>query len=158
MNTEAKPAQGESVRCVIIPLDGGALLLPNASVAEVVSYQAGEAVASAPPWCLGRFQWRGVRVPLISFERFIGETLGDIGHRARIIVIYGLGEGRDKAPYFGVLAQGIPRLSRVAADGIQPAEEGNSHEAIAARVLVDGVKAWIPDVDKLTGLIETLAD
>lgn len=146
----------ESVRCVIIPLDGGAILLPNASVAEVVGYQAAMPIPSAPAWCLGRFQWRGLAVPLVAFERVIGGALLDIGHRARITVIYGLGQKAAGTPYYGLVAQGIPRLSRVLADGIQSWEDSRGHEAIAANVIVDGIKCWIPDMDAMTELVSAI--
>jgi len=158
MKDVAAPASGPSVRCVIIPLEGGAVLLPNTAIAEVVGYREPKPISPAPSWCLGSIQWRGVSVPLISFETVVGGLLGEIGHRARIILIYGLGEKRGKVPYYGLLAQGIPRLSRVVAEGIQPSPDGGvEHEAIAASVVVDGVAAWIPNMDVLTALMEEIS-
>ena len=46
------------IRGVLISVTGGKMLLPNASVAEVITYSDPEPVVGAPAWLLGRARWR----------------------------------------------------------------------------------------------------
>src|SRR3546814_5251697 len=57
------------LRGVLITIAGGRLLLPNASMAEIISLSDPERVPQAPGWLLGRVRWRGWRVPVVAFSR-----------------------------------------------------------------------------------------
>jgi len=147
---------GDRVRSAIIPLDGMEMLLPNALVAEVIDYHDPKKIPKAPEWYLGKFQWRGKTLPLISFERIVGTVPQNAGGRMRIVVIYGLGKRRRETPYYGVVARDLPRLSRVGVSNIQADNSGVAHKVVAASVLVDGEKAAIPDVDALGDIISAV--
>ena len=60
------------IRGVLIQVAEARLLLPNATIAEVLSYAAPEPLENAPDWLLGRIRWRGWQLPLMSFARFAG--------------------------------------------------------------------------------------
>ena len=47
------------IRGVLIQVAEARLLLPNATIAGVLSYADPEPVADAPDWLLGRMRWRG---------------------------------------------------------------------------------------------------
>lgn len=47
------------IRGVLIQIEGGRLLLPNATVSEVLSYADPEPIENAPDWILGSIRWRG---------------------------------------------------------------------------------------------------
>lgn len=67
---------GESagvIHCLTIPLHEEIALLPNASIAEVISYKEPTTIDDAPDWFLGYVSWRERRVPLISFEAVSGK-------------------------------------------------------------------------------------
>ena len=50
--------------CVLIPLDGARLLLPNISVAEILPWRRVKALNDGPDWCLGLLGWRGETIPV----------------------------------------------------------------------------------------------
>src|SRR5918994_4939340 len=68
----AMNAPQRDIRGVLITVGQGRLLLPNASVAEVITFSAPEPVENAPAWMLVQIRWRGWRLPLVSFSRFAG--------------------------------------------------------------------------------------
>ena len=70
------PDLPREIRGVMIPVTGGRVLLPNATVAEVITYSQPESVANAPKWLLGRLSWRGWRLPLFSFPMLTGGAEG----------------------------------------------------------------------------------
>lgn len=136
------------VRGVLLPLQAGQLLLPNAAVCEVVSYRPPDAApGAAPEWVLGTFSWRNHAVPLISYERLLDLDADEIGHRARVAICNTL-NGNEQLPYIGILLRSAPHLVRVTEDSLVPVDGDQSPMAIN-RVTVNGVEALIPDLDAL---------
>lgn len=58
----------QSLSCVMIPMSGRQLLLPNVSIAEVVDYASADAGANTPEWLVGYLDWRGLQLPVISYD------------------------------------------------------------------------------------------
>lgn len=142
------------IRGVLISVTGGRLLLPNASVAEVITYSEPEAVENAPAWMLGRVRWRGWRLPLLSFSRLAGwsEEEGQLG--AKVAVLKALG-GNPKLPFFAVLSQGFPRLVTVSRTVLAEAHDIKELPlGIHSRVVLNDDAAVIPDLLSVELLID----
>lgn len=135
------------IRCVLVPVGNLRLLLPNASVAEVVTQSAPAAIANAPHWLLGRIGWRGWQVPLVSFTRLVGADEGDPSLSVRVAVLKTLG-GDPALPFIAVLTQGFPRLTTLNAELIIPTHDGSDlPHGLRAQVLVRDDVAVIPDLE-----------
>ncbi len=142
------------IRGVLITVNQGRLLLPNASVAEVITFSDPDRIEGAPSWMLGQIRWRGWRLPLLSFSRFAGwsQEEGQIG--AKVVVLKALG-GNPKLPYFAVLSQGFPRLVTVSRRALSEASGGEAlPEGIYARVMLNDDAAVVPDLAGLENLIQ----
>lgn len=134
------------IRCVLVPVGEARMLLPNATIAEVVTYSAPEPVEGAPHWLLGRIAWRGWRVPLVSFTQLAGTAEGDSELVVRVAVLKALG-GDPRLPFIAVQTQGFPRLTTLNAELIIPTHDGNTlPPGVRARVLVRDDVAVIPDL------------
>lgn len=133
------------IRGVLITVPQGRLLLPNASVAEVITFSDPDAIDGAPAWLLGNIRWRGWRLPLLSFSRLAGwsEEAGQIG--AKVVVLKALG-GDPKLPYFAVLSQGFPRLVTVSRKALSEQGAGDEAAGIHARVMLNDDEAVVPDL------------
>jgi chemosensory pili system protein ChpC len=155
MSSEVLPRE---IRCVLVPAGELRLLLPNATIAEVITQSTPEPVAHAPEWLLGRIAWRGWRVPLVSFTRLTGAGEGDAGLSVRVAVLKALGDN-PKLPFIAVVTQGFPRLTSLNAELIIPTHDGSElPTGIRAQVLVRDDVAVIPDLEwieaELLGLLE----
>ncbi|MET0331534.1 MAG: chemotaxis protein CheW, partial [Dyella sp.] len=84
MSEHALPRE---IRCVLVPVGTLRLLLPNASVAEVITMPLPEPVPGAPDWLLGRIAWRGWRMPLLSFGKLAGAAEPDREEGRRVAVL-----------------------------------------------------------------------
>ena len=149
------------IRCVLVPVGNLRLLLPNATVAEVITQSTPEPVANAPQWLLGRIAWRGWRVPLVSFTQLAGAEEGDAELSVRVAVLKALG-GDPKLPFIAVLTQGFPRLTTLNAELIIPTHDGSAlPPGVRAQVLVRDDVAVIPDLEwieaELLGLLDATA-
>lgn len=137
------------VRTMLIPLQGLTLMLPNALVAEVVGYYPPDKLKGAPNWLLGKAQWRGVYLPLISFERLIGTKFSSPGHKARILVLYGLKPWIERLPYYALLVTEVPRLQRATAETLELLDAEPSI-GLTNKVKAGEREVWIPDLDFLS--------
>jgi chemosensory pili system protein ChpC len=141
------------IRGVMIPVSGGRLLLPNATVAEVISYTMPEKVDNAPEWLLGRLPWRGWRLPLVSFSMLTGIAERENTSNAKVAVLKALG-GNAKLPFVALLAQGFPRLTTVTPEGlISTGTEEALASGIRAHVLVRTDHAVVPDLQVIEELV-----
>ena len=134
------------IRGVLIQVADARLLLPNATIAEVLSYADPEPVADAPDWLLGRIRWRGWQLPLVSFSRFTGiaDERGGLG--SKVIVLKALG-GDAKHPFFALLTQGFPRLVTVTEAALAAqGDDAAVPEGVLARVRLNEDDALLPDL------------
>lgn len=143
----------QDIRGVLIQVEGDRLLLPNAAVAEVLSFSTPEAVEGAPGWLLGSIRWRGWQMPLVAFSRMLGESDEHGGIGSKVVVLKALG-GNPKAPYFAVLTQGFPRLVTVAREQLLPRDDDAPlPDGVLARVMLREDEAVVPDLLRLEARI-----
>ena len=58
----------EKLPTFLVPLQKSNILLPRNSVAELIPYEPLQRIQNTPDWFLGLLSWRGVQVPVFSFE------------------------------------------------------------------------------------------
>lgn len=143
---------GTEVRCVLVPVTGADLLLPNAAVAEVTSYAEPEPIAEAPAWMPGMLLWRGWQVPLVHFSALTGLAEREGLTTARVCFVKSL-IGSDRMPYFALLAQAFPRLTTVDRSSLAEIPEAERPIGVAGHVMLGENRAIVPDLDRLAHLI-----
>jgi chemosensory pili system protein ChpC len=138
----------------LITVTQGRLLLPNASVAEIITYSEPEPVENAPEWLLGRVRWRGWRLPLLSFSRLAGWSTEDGQMGAKVAVLKALGNN-PKLPFFAVLSQGFPRLVTVAKSALVESHDMKQLPlGVHSRVTLNDDPASVPDLMSIELLIQ----
>jgi chemosensory pili system protein ChpC len=152
-------ARRDDIRGVLIQVAGGRLLLPNATIAEVLSFADPEPIAGAPEWLLGRIRWRGWQLPLVAFSRLAGIAAEQGGLGSKVLVVKAFG-GNPKLPYFALLTQGFPRLVTVSRQALVAVDHGAEAlpEPVLAEVMLNEDQALLPDIDRIEALLgEALA-
>ncbi len=139
----------QDIRGVVISVTGARALLPNATIAEVITYSPPEAIDDSPDWMLGHIRWRGWRLPVISYARMIGSAESESELGAKVVVLKALG-GNPRHSYFAMLAQGFPRLVTVSKEVLtqdQDADEdAEATQGVLMRVTLNDDAAVIPDL------------
>ncbi|GAA4870302.1 chemotaxis protein CheW [Luteimonas vadosa] len=136
----------QDIRGVLIQVEGARLLLPNASISEVLSFADPEPIADAPAWLLGRIRWRGWMLPLVSFARLSGLADEQGGLGSKVVILKALG-GDDKMPHFALLTQGFPRLVTVSRDALAREESQDPlPDGVQMQVLLKDDPALVPDI------------
>jgi len=141
------------IRGVMVPVTDGRVLLPNATVAEVISYAQPEQIPGAPSWLLGRLAWRGWRLPLFSLPMLTGRLKEESRANARVAVLKAIG-GHAGLPFMALLAQGFPRLTTITQELLIPTSDEVPHApGVHSEVLVRDDRAIIPDLDVIESMV-----
>ncbi|MDF2446684.1 MAG: chemotaxis protein CheW [Moraxellaceae bacterium] len=136
-----------TIACLITPVTGKQLLLPNVTVAEVVSANDRQPPPeNAPEWHQGFVMWREMRIPVVAFEG-LNDNAAPREYE-RIAILSGISAQRD-LPYYGIAVQGIPRLAKVKIAELEDLEGAPTGPMEFLKVRYAGELTVIPDLDAL---------
>jgi chemosensory pili system protein ChpC len=147
----------QELATLIIPIASGQWVLPNVSVAEIISYTAVQPLAQVPDWLLGTIEWRKLRVPLLAVEQLNGLGVASGAAGSRIAVLNSLGAD-PRLPFFALVISAPPRLMRILPDEIASAQGPELGPCDLCDVLVSGERAVIPNIDNIEGQLLGLID
>lgn len=152
-------ATNDEIRGVLVQVAQERVLLPNATVAEVMSRVPIEPLADAPRWLVGQIAWQGWKVPLLSFARLSGLGEEPAAVNNKVIVLKALG-GNPALPYFAMLTASFPQLISVPRDGLlADASEETLPQGVHMRVLLGEQSALLPDLETIEAtLVQALPD
>ncbi len=149
----------EELYSLLVPLSEGRLVVPRACIAEVTGYSQPETVSGAQSWLLGRMEWNGRSIPLVSFEGACGEAMPRTGPRSRVVVFRTLGD-ELRAGFFGIVTQGFPQLVRVNPAVLAPdtASDWPADSPVLCQVRMVNQRPLIPDLERLESMIAAELD
>lgn len=151
-NAANEPAD---IRGVLIQIQDGRLLLPNATVSEVLSYAEPEPLEGAPGWILGHIRWRGWQLPLVAWARLAQTAPDEAGGLGSKVAVLKALHGNPRLPYFALLTQGFPRLVTVSRQALVAAAGADGlPDAALAAVMLHEDRAFVPDMDAIAQRID----
>jgi len=139
--------------CLLIPIQGGRMVLPNVTIAELIPFQQPQAIANAPDWIVGEIEWRGTMIPVISYEEFSGFKKGPPGQDLRVAVVNSPNGEAGNMRFFGMLTQGIPSLIKLEEAAIKENQNTVLQKGQKMAVTLETGHATIPDLDMLEDAI-----
>jgi len=146
------------IRGILIPVaNDKKVLLPNAIIAEVVSYKDLKVSATAPDWYVGSVNWRGYEnIPVVCYESLSTKSVATRNTEGRIAVIKALGK-LEGLPYFAIIVKGVPRLQVVTQGDLQLHElEEDTSNAIASQVTIQDELSDIPNIRFIEHVLNVL--
>ncbi|WP_045856019.1 chemotaxis protein CheW [Teredinibacter purpureus] len=108
----AVASEGPEIPCLLVPLLDNILILPTVSVAEMASMHPLTAIDNAPPWLLGYYEWRNIKVPVVSYEGLNGGSVTPLNPQGRMAVLNNTGVD-ERLAFVAIPTQGIPRMVRI---------------------------------------------
>ena len=151
----------QTIKCVIFTLRKENVIVPNALVAEIISVKDIETVKNVPEWYLGRLTWRGIEVPLLSFEAAAGDKVSNVNLNTQAVVLYAVGvDGAvDESPYLALVMSGVPHVSDFSREQVKSdAEEVKDHPMVSQKVRINGARVSVLDVDAMVDMVDKIAD
>lgn len=138
----------DPVRTLVLPLQGATAILPQAAIAEIVSFSETE-VVEVPQGqieILGMIDWHQFSVPVIALESLIGSTFGEPGAKEKVAICNALDNNQQHAA-IGIVLESVPRVLVVEDGRRLPAAQEKSEFALSSHHQGDLV--WIPDMEKI---------
>lgn len=142
----------QPIRGFIVPLSDTGMLLPNATVAEIVDFSSLDPIDGAPNWLSGMFNWRGVTMPVFSIEHAMGIDVKDITGRTRLLVLNSLGATK-KLNRFALVSRGIPKLITIDRGDIEAKEQILKSPVVRAYAQIGTESVFIPDLDRIETML-----
>jgi len=142
----------QMIRCLILRTSASPLILPNASVSEIIGYTPPRQISGAPDWLLGQMTWRGWRLPLCSLSLLTGQGEGAPMTTAKVAIVKALGK-HPRMPFLALRIQGFPHLSNVTETDLVAQPNADALPGIVAPVQVKDELALIPDIKGIEELI-----
>ena len=148
-----------NLRCLLIAVQGGQVILPNSLVAEVLPFATPLRIEAAPQWVVGAMLWRNLTTPLISLGQLIFRVAPDTDLNSRIIILNTLGSD-SQLPHFGLLGTSAPRPVNLQRSEISldpdVAETDPREPGILSRARYQDQPVLIPDLDAIEAVLQPL--
>ena len=146
------------IKCMILTLRSENVIVPSASVAEMISAQGAIAVNNMPAWYVAKMRWHGVDVPLVSFEAAAGEEIKAVNQNTQIAMIYTASDDESRYPYIGLVVSGVPHVTQFSRDQIVTDPESlldtHSRPMVARKTRINGAAVSILDIDGIESMIK----
>ena len=148
----------KKIKCVLLTLRTENVVVPNAALAEIVSLRDVDKIDNAPQWLLGKMHWRGVDIPLVSFEAAAeGANVAMSANQAAVIHLISA-DGKAVYPYVGLSISGVPHISEFSKEQITlDAHERKAHPMVAQRIRINGAAASILNIDSIASMLKKAA-
>jgi len=147
------------IKSIILTLKNELVVVPNAAVAEIISVQDVHQVEGSPRWLLGKARWRGVELPVVSYEAAGGDNAQAVKINTQVAVMYSASEDEDnKHPYIGLAMHGVPHVSTFSREQIKTDDTARpDHPMVAQRVRINGAAAGILDLFAIEEMLQQAA-
>lgn len=144
------------IKCIILTLRTENVLVPNAAVAEIISAKDASTLEDAPEWYLGKMFWRGVDVPLVSYEAAGGGQARSVNLNTQVAVLYSVNR-ETTYPYIGLVISGVPHVTRFGRDQIivdpESVLDEYKHPMVAQKTRINGAAVSILDLNAIESMV-----
>lgn len=111
------------LRCIVLPIKAEySLLLPNISLVEIIEGVDLDIVVDPQGGLIGKVQWHGWHVPLLSFDAASYGTIPKFNMETKTVVIHSLSTD-SRMPYLGLIVQGAPKRIVINDDQLKPCKK-----------------------------------
>lgn len=150
----ARRQTADRIHTLEIPIRGLSLLLPSATIAEVVSAPELSPVPLSEPWLLGAIGWRTLGVPVISFEAVLGSAPSAPVVGSKVVILYPF-PGRADWEFVGLLTASEPRPRSIDGAEVVSVDAADLPDSsyVASGMKHRGTLLAIPDLAALQKLL-----
>jgi chemosensory pili system protein ChpC len=130
---------------MLLPAKGRNLLIPNVCFAEIIRLSPPRKVDNTPGWFRGMASWRGLEIPVVSYEALNDDPFVAVESDLKAAVLNSVVEG-DELPFYAIATQGTPRLVRVTPEEIVQCEGATIGPAELMAANVCGEEVGLPNL------------
>jgi chemosensory pili system protein ChpC len=138
-----------AIECVLMPQFEVKLLLPRASVLDLLDAEDMQIVVDLQGGIIGKIQWQGWTVPLISFEAASRDAIPKFNLETKAVIIHSLADD-ELHPYIALTVQGDPEVMTLTDGDVKTMAKEEDNDFVRSKVLLHTrIEAIIPDIATL---------
>ncbi len=134
-----------SLNTLLFPMSLGKLLFPDVAVAEIVDYQKPRSVETDVDWLLGDIQWRGIQLPVISFDKLNEQKPLEMTRSSKIVVMHSLDQ-RQSCNFWAFVVHDAPTMQTVNTESLVQNEKKPVTEAVVMQAELMGLNVLLPNM------------
>ena len=138
----------EQLSTYVLPMQKQGVLLPSDVIAEIIPYEPLQRIEDTPDWFLGLLGWRGVQVPVVSFEMLTLErasfSLVSVAS-ASLVILRGTTD-QQSLPFYALVSQTIPQLHDLTAEMLFETGEATQRTEVS-RIRFHNDVLSVPNLD-----------
>ena len=139
----------QKLECVLLPQFDSNLLLPRASVVQVIDSERLDIVVDLQGGMLGKLQWHGWTVPLLSFESVSNGSTPKFNIDTKSAIVHSLIDDAV-TPYIALTLQGPPKALEINKNNIKPITGFVANDFVKSKVIINAeIEAYIPELPVL---------
>jgi chemosensory pili system protein ChpC len=139
----------QQMECVLLPQFESNILLPRSAIVKVIDSDDLDIVVDLQGGMLGKLQWHGWTVPLLSFESITGGAIPKFNRETKSAIVHSLIDD-SVTPFIALTLQGSPQAVEVNEKNtkIIPGFVGN--DFVKSKVIINSeIEAYIPELPVL---------
>ncbi len=140
-----------TIDSLLLPMQQRPLFVPTECIADVIDYSRPTKAESDEDWYLGKIDWRGLSIPLITFERANQGRFAEFSATARIAVMNST-TGNKQLPFYGMVIQGVPQSIPVTEIDVRESTDPSGPAEIT-RLIVKEIAVAIPNLPRMEKLL-----
>mgnify|MGYP002280889343 FL=1 len=140
------------IPCMLIPLRDRYLLVPNATIAEVMPLPSLITDNNKPPYWLGTCSWHENRLPVIDVESLIDSQSLNISDANKLCVFHGLNVNTEFRAY-SLPCCGVPQLIYINETALQYASNTDDSDYLHFKIEIGNKSAYMPNLNAIEATI-----
>lgn len=132
----------------VLQMQKQGVMVPADAVAEIIPYEPLQRIDDAPDWFIGLLGWRGIQIPVVSFEIMSIErasfSLVSVAS-ASLVVMRGVLD-QQQLPFYAIVSQTFPEAYEINPELIIETGE-DTEKTEVCRVRFQNEMLAIPDVE-----------
>lgn len=131
---------------MLLPLQTDNMIVPDTMVAEIKNSVSIEVKPDSPEWFIGYFEWRGHKLPLVSFEALNGAMAIPADAVSRVVILKSMAT-HGHLPFYGVVIDDVPDVIEMTDDMVSIHDGRPRGRAEAMSVAFGEKTGGIPNTD-----------
>lgn len=139
----------ESVHCVILPQFNSNLLLPRSNIVAILQGEELDIVVDLQAGIIGKVRWRGLAIPLISFEAACHSEMAKFNSETKTVILHSLSDDEGQ-PYIALTLQGRAQELELSEEQLSVVGSAEENDMVLNTVQInEDIQADIPDIPML---------
>jgi chemosensory pili system protein ChpC len=136
------------IPCVLIPLNQQYLLLPNASIAEVIPKPRFQHIENEVEYKIGQYVWQDTPIQVIDLDSLIEQKPSDTAEANKLCILRSI-NNTSSIHHYAVACYGAPQLIHLTEAALNVVDQPDQSNLVHCHIKIGTKIAYIPNLDAI---------